>query len=159
MSCPGGEGGWLHPVSKWLTSSQQDRPSAGCWVEVRTRERVRAGSVVSVESLAVPCGMRKVLGGLWVVPGGSQSGQRRPPGKGGLRRMLRMSAGEEEPGKTPPQKEQGLRGWRTKDVLGKVQIVRTDYRTGFIGGTNSCQTHTEHQLNGGAVLDARDKGR
>lgn len=124
-------------IATWLTSSRQDRPSAGCWVEVRARERVRAGSVVSVESLAVPCGMRKVLGGLWVVPSGNQSGQRRPPGKGGPQRMLRMSGGEEGPGMTLPQKEQGLRGWRTKDVLGKAQVVRIESRAGFTGETNS----------------------
>ena len=104
---------------------------------MRARERVRAGSVVSVESLAVPCGMRKVLGGLWVVPSRSQSDQRRPPGKGGPQRVLRMSAGDEGPGKTLPQKELGLRGWRTKDVLGKAQVVRIDYRAGFTGETNS----------------------
>ena len=129
---PRGESGWIysHP-------SRQDRPSAERWVEVRARERVRAGSVVSVESLAVPCGMRKVLGGLWVVPSGSHSGQKRPSGKGGPQRMLRMSAGEEGPGKTPPQKEQGLRGWRTKDVLGEAQGVHVDYRAGFTRGTDS----------------------
>lgn len=143
-------------ISKWLTSSQQDRPSAGYWVEVRTRERVRAGSLVSVESLAVLCGMRKVLGVLWKVVGGSQSGQTRPPGKGGPRRMLRMSAGEEEPGKTEGT---GAERLETKDVLGKVQMVRIDYRIGFTGGRSSRQAHIEHQLNAGAVLDARDKGR
>ena len=51
--------------------------------------------------------------------------------------MLRMSAGDEGPGKTLPQKELGLRGWRTKDVLGKAQVVRIDYRAGFTGETNS----------------------
>lgn len=63
---------------------------------------------MSVESLAVPCGMKKVL---WRTLGGTEwksIWSEKASGKGGPQRMLRMSAGEEGPGKTPPQKEQGL---------------------------------------------------
>lgn len=61
-----------------------------------------------------------------------QAAQRKCPRKGVSWRMLGMSAGDEGPGRTLPQKEGGLGGWK-RGTFGKGLIVHIDCRPGSLG--------------------------